>query len=314
VQQIVDAAVDAGRYVAFLGRSMQRNVPIGESLGVIEIPPDSVIPLEEVLDLPPEKTAVVCTGSQGEPFAALSLMAGGDHRWVTIDAGDTVLISANAIPGNETRVSRVINGLLRRGARVFHGDNAPVHVSGHGAQDELRTFLNVVRPRAFVPVHGEYRHLAAHAALAREMQVPEVMLCADGDRVVLDGEETRVERQVVSGAHVFVDGMEVGTTARGSIRDRRHLSEDGIIIVTIALDRRSGEVVQGPEVDSHGFMDDPQSVLEVIANEVAGEVKAVASPPLDLEILHRHMRTAVNRVTRREAGRTAVVVPVVLEV
>jgi ribonuclease J len=314
VQQIVDAAVDAGRYVAFLGRSMQRNVPIGESLGVIQIPQDSVVPLEEVLDLPPEKTTVVCTGSQGEPFAALSLMAGGDHRWVTIEEGDTVLISAKPIPGNETRVSRVINGLLRRGARVFHGDNAEVHVSGHGAQDELKTFLNVVRPRGFVPVHGEYRHLAAHAALAREMNVPEVVVCSDGDRVVLDGDETRVERQVVSGAHVFVDGMEVGTTARGSIRDRRHLSEDGIIIVTVVLDGRDGELVRDPDVDSHGFMDEPAAVEEMVAREVAAEVRSATTLPLDLETLHRHMRTAVNRVTRREAGRRAVVVPIVLEV
>ena len=162
--------------------------PSARRWGLLHLPPDAVIPMEEVLTHPPDKTAVVCTGSQGEPFAALSLMAAGDHRWVKIEEGDTVLISARPIPGNETRMSRVINGLLRLGARVFHGDNAPIHVSGHGAQEELRTFLNVVRPQAFVPIHGEYRHLSAHAALARQMRVPEVLVCEDGDRVVLDGD------------------------------------------------------------------------------------------------------------------------------
>ena len=165
------AAVDAGRFVAFVGRSMMRNVPTAEDLGLIELPPDSVLPLEELLSLPPEQTAIVGTGSQGEPFAALSLMASGDHKWIQIEEGDTVLISARPIPGNETKVSRVINGLLRRGARVFHGDNANVHVSGHAAREELKTFINVVRPRAFVPVHGEFRHLRAHAELAEEIDV-----------------------------------------------------------------------------------------------------------------------------------------------
>ena len=191
VQQIVEAAVDCGRYVAFLGRSMQRNVAIAEALGTLRLPADSIIPMEEVLTHPAHRTAVVCTGSQGELFAALSLMAAGDHRWVKIEEGDTVLISARPIPGNETRMSRVINGLLRLGARVFHGDNAPIHVSGHGAQEELRTFLNVVRPRAFYP---DPRRVppprAPTPALARQMKVPEVLVCESGDRVVLDGAET----------------------------------------------------------------------------------------------------------------------------
>ena len=234
VQQIVEAAVDCGRYVAFLGRSMQRNVAIAEALGTLRLPADAIIPMEEVLTHPAHKMAVVCTGSQGEPFAALSLMAAGDHRWVKIEEGDTVLISARPIPGNETRSSRVINGLLRLGARVFHGNNAPIHVSGHGAQEELRTFLNVVRPQAFVPVHGEYRHLSAHAALARQMKVPEVVVCEDGDRLVLDGKETRVERQAVPGGHVYVDGLEVAGGSGGHhpgpappLRGRGHRGRGG---------------------------------------------------------------------------------------
>jgi ribonuclease J len=313
VQQIVEAAVDCGRYVAFLGRSMQRNMAIGEALGALRLPPDAVIPMEEVLTHPAHRTAVVCTGSQGEPFAALSLMAAGEHKWVKIEEGDTVLISARPIPGNETRMSRVVNGLLRRGARVFHGDNAPVHVSGHGAQDELRTFLNVVRPRAFVPVHGEYRHLSAHAALAREMKVPEVLVCEDGDRVVLDGEVTRVERGAVPAAHVFVDGLEVAGGGAGVIRDRRRLSEDGVIVVVVAVDGTTGEVVEGPDLESHGFVEEPAPVLARAAAAVAEELRSMEAGPPDLEVMRRRMVQAVNRVTRGEKSRKAVVIPVVLE-
>jgi ribonuclease J len=313
VQQIVEAAADAGRYVAFLGRSMQRNVAIGERLGVISLPADVVIPMEEVLTHPPGKTAVVCTGSQGEPFAALSLMAAGDHRWVKVEEGDTVLISARAIPGNEMRMSRVINGLLRLGARVFHGGNAPIHVSGHGAQDELRTFLNVVRPQAFVPVHGEYRHLSAHADLARQAGVPEVLICEDGDRVVLDGAETRVERRAVPGRLVFVDGLEVDGGS-GVIRDRRRLGEEGVIVVVVGVDAATGQVVQGPDVESHGFVGEPAPLLARAAAEVSTELRSLEGKPPDLETMRQHVRAAVNRVTREEKSRKAVVIPIVLEV
>jgi ribonuclease J len=317
IQQFVDAAVDAGRYVAFLGRSMQRNVATGEALGVMSIPPDRVIPVEEVLDLAPEKTAIVCTGSQGEPFAALSLMANGDHQWVTIGEGDTVVMSARAIPGNETRVSRVINGLTRRGARVFHERNAVVHVSGHGAQEELKTFLNVVRPNAFVPIHGEYRHLSAHAGLARKMKVPAVFVCEDGDRIVLDGTETRVERRVVPAGHVFVEGLEVAGDS-GTIRDRRRLRDDGVIIVTVVVDGRTGDIVQGPFLDSHGFMKDPGPILAQAAVEVANEIRALSGGPPDLETMRRHMVSAVRRTSRgaksnRGRARKTVVIPIVLE-
>jgi len=313
VQQIAEAAADAGRYVAFLGRSMQRNVAVGEALGAIKLPPDVVIPIEEALTQPPEKTAVICTGSQGEPFAALSLMAAGDHRWVKIEEGDTVLISARAIPGNEMRMSRVINGLLRLGAHVFHGDNAPIHVSGHGAQEELRTFLNVVRPKAFVPIHGEYRHLSAHAALARQMGVPEVLVCEDGDRVVLDGAETRVERRAVPGRLVFVDGLEVEGVG-GIIRDRRRLGEDGVIVVVVGVDAATGQVVQGPDVQSHGFVGEPALVLARAAEAVSTELRLLEGRPPDLETMRQHVRAAVNRVTREEKSRKAVVIPIVLEV
>ncbi len=313
VQQILDAAVADGRYVAFLGRSMQRNTQIAEELGLLRIPADSVLPMEELMELAPERTAVLCTGAQGEPLAALSLMAGGDHRWVTIEEGDTVLISARPIPGNETRVSRVINGLLRHGARVFHGDNASVHVSGHGAAEELKTFINVVRPRGFVPVHGEYRHLLAHADLAEQMGVPDVFVCEDGDAIVLEDGALRVERGAVPGGFVFVDGLEVGETAQGVIRDRRHLSEDGVIVVTIAFDRGSGDILRGPDLESHGFMDDPSTVFAVAREKVLAEMQAIAEWPAEPDHLRRRIITAVRRAVRSETARRAVVLPILIE-
>lgn len=311
VQQIVDAAIDAGRTVAFLGRSMHRNVPIAQSLGLFDVPAGAVVPIERLSELRRDRQAVISTGAQGEPYAALSLMASGDHRLVTIEEGDTVLISARPIPGNETRVSRLINGLTRIGARVFHGGNANVHVSGHAAQDELRTFLNVVRPEAFVPIHGEYRHLAAHAALAEEMGVPDVFLCEDGGRVVLGDSGASMQPEAVPAGHVFVDGLDVGG-AKGVIRDRRHLAEDGVVVVTLAVDGRSGEVVQGPDLESHGFMDDPEAVFTEARRAVSVEVAELW--PCDFDTLRRHVRGAVNRVIRAETARRAVVIPIVLEI
>jgi len=287
VQQIADAAVDAGRYISFLGRSMQRNVPIAESLGLVKIPPD---------------------------LAALSLMANASHRWIKIEEGDTVLISARPIPGNETRVSRVINGLLRRGADVFHGNNAMVHVSGHGAREELKTFINVIRPQAFIGVHGEYRHLAAHASLAREMKVPEVFLCQDGDALRLEDGKAEHRPQVISARHVFVDGLEVGETGRGVIRDRKHLAEDGVIIVTIGLDLETGEVVQGPNLEGYGFMDDPSEVFASAAKMVVAELKTIDRWPADPEHVHRKIVTGTRRAVKAATRRRAVVVPIIIEI
>ncbi|MBT8193396.1 MAG: ribonuclease J, partial [Acidimicrobiia bacterium] len=249
VQQITDAAIDSGRKVAFLGRSMVRNVEIAGPLEALSVPADKVVPIGEVGDMDPSEVCVVSTGSQGEPFAALSLMAAGEHRAVKLEEGDTVLISATPIPGNEKSVSRVINGLTRRGANVYHGRNANVHVSGHGSRDELLTFLNVVRPQAFVPVHGEYRHLKAHADLAETMGVPDVAVLEDGDAIVLEGKETRVERGAVPAGYVYLDGTGVGDVRR-AIRDRRHLADDGVIVVTVGIDMHTGEFVHGPDLDS----------------------------------------------------------------
>ncbi len=314
VQQIADAGLRAGRKVAFFGRSMHRNTAVGTDLGVLKLPGDAVVDIADLLELPEDRQLLITTGSQGEPFAALSLMAQGRHKFVDVQPGDTILISATPIPGNETAVSKVISRLLRRGATVYHGRNANVHVSGHGSRKELLTFLNVVRPRAFVPVHGEYRHLHAHAGLAREMGVPWVEVAEDGDAVVIEGKKTRVERQAVDASYVYLDGETVGDVQRGVLRDRGHLADDGVVVVTVAIDHQTGELVYGPELDSHGVMDEPEPVLAKAAEAVRrtvvdhGEKKGS-----DVASLRQAVRQAAARVVRAETSRRPVILPVVME-
>lgn len=313
VQQIVDAGIQAGRQVAFFGRSMHRNTELGLDLGVLDVPNHALIDIEELLQLPESSQLLVTTGSQGEPFAALSLMAQGRHKYVKLADGDTILISATPIPGNETAVSRVISRLLRRGATVVHGRNAPVHVSGHAARDELLTFLNVVRPDAFVPVHGEYRHLHAHAGLARTSGVPWVEVLEDGDRVIVDGDRTRVEYGAVEAGYVYLDGSSVGDVKRAVLRDRGHLADEGVVVVTVAVNHQSGEIVYGPDLDSHGVMDEPESVLAKAADAVRQAVADQANGGFDAGALQQVVRQAAARVLRSETSRKPVILPVVID-
>lgn len=312
VQQIADAGISDNRYVGFLGRSMERNVNIGQDLDVLDLPPDRVLPIEELMALPPHEVMIITTGSQGEPFAALSLMAAGRHRWVDLDEDDTVLISATPIPGNETAVSKVISSLHRSGATVFHGRNANVHVSGHAAGEELKTFLNVVRPETLVPIHGEYRHLRAHADIGHEMNVPDIFILEDGDAIVLDGDETYVDRDAVEAGYVYLDGSGVGDVQGGVLRDRGHLADDGVVTVTLAMNAESGEIISGPDLSSHGFMDEPDTLLAKAAESVEQLVIDFEHEASD-ETLHMAIRRTVRRVLKAETGRRPVVLPVVIE-
>lgn len=312
IQQIADAGIAAGRSVAFFGRSMRRNTDVGRDIGVLNLPEGAVVDVADLLTLPPERQLLITTGSQGEPFAALSLIAQGRHRMLSLVEGDTILISATPIPGNETAVSKVISHLIRQGAQVFHGRNANVHVSGHGARDELLTFLNVVRPQAMVPVHGEHRHLFAHADLARSMGVPWVEVCEDGDAVVIDGDETRVERGAVEAGYVYLDGASIGDVKRAVLRDRSHLADEGVVVVTVAVNRQTGEIVYGPHLDSHGLMDEPDEVLGKAA-EAVREAVVERSGAGDVAALHPAVRQAAARVIRSETSRKPVIVPVVFD-
>ena len=312
VQQVIDAVVADNRRFAFIGRSMLRNTEIADDLGLLDTHRESLLDIREVLELPPEQVAVISTGSQGEPYAALSLMAVGEHRDVKLGEGDTVIISATPIPGNETRVSRVINKLARLGVKVHHGRNAAVHVSGHAAQEELKTFYNVVRPRAMVPVHGEYRHLVANAELAGSVGVEVSLLCEDGDAVALQDGTMRVERAAVPAGYVYVDGGEVGDV-EAVLRDRRHLADDGILIVTIGVDLHSGEIVIGPDVDSHGVSDDTKDIHDAVMESVVSGVEMLERP-IDSDALRRRVRNRASKAVKTQVDRRPVVFPVVLEV
>ena len=313
VQQIANAGVAAGRKIAFFGRSMHKNTTIAAELGILNVPDRSVMDIKDLGNLPPDKQLLITTGSQGEPFAALSLMSQGRHKFVELGKDDTVLISAKPIPGNETAVSKVISNLIRRGATVIHGRSAHVHVSGHAARDELLTYLNVIRPKAFVPIHGEYRHLDAHAKLARTMGVKTVDVLEDGDRITIAGKKTTVDRRAVPAGYVYLDGSGVGDVKNAVLRDRSHLADDGVVVVTVGIDHDNGEILYGPDLDSHGVMDDPTAVLEKAANAVRQAIEKHESGRTDMGDLQKTVRQAAGKVIRAETSRRPVIVPVVME-
>jgi ribonuclease J len=312
VQQVLDAVVADGRSFAFLGRSMLRNSEIARDLGLLDFPAEGRLDVEGLAELEPERTAIICTGSQGEPFAALSLMASGQHRQIKLAPDDTVIISATPIPGNETKVSRVINNLMATGADVYHGRNAHVHVSGHAAQEEIKTFINVVQPQAFVPVHGERRHLLANAKLARAVGVGEVEVCVDGDAVVLVDGELRVERSAIAAGYVYLDGVDIGDV-EDVLRDRRHLADDGVLIVTLGVDIGSGELVIGPDVDSHGVRDDAETLHKHVAETVESAIADLGFPA-DLDTVRRRVRNTASRAVKKQLNSRPVVIPIVIEV
>ncbi|MDJ0663819.1 MAG: ribonuclease J [Acidimicrobiia bacterium] len=312
VQQIIDAVVASNRKFALLGRSMIRNSEIARELGVLDYPEDNLLEIGELAELPPAETAVICTGSQGEPYAALSLMASGQHHNIKLQPEDTVIISATAIPGNETKVSRVINNLVAAGADVFHGGNAHVHVSGHAAQDEIKTFLNVIQPRSFVPVHGERRHLHANARIAEEVGIEHIEVCVDGDTAVLEDGRLSIERGAVPAGYVYLDGVDIGDV-EDVLRDRRHLADDGVLIVTVGVDISNGEIVIGPDVDSHGVRDDAESLHATVA-EVVVDAMANLDWPADLDTIRRRVRNTASRSVKKQMNSRPVVIPVIIEV
>ena len=317
VQQVADAAIATGRVVATLGRSMARNVALGRQLGILRIPDQALVDIDAVVGMDPGRVCVVSTGSQGEPMSALSLMAAGDNKWLDVGPDDVVIISAHPIPGNESAVSRVIDGLHRRGAEVIHSGLADVHVSGHAKRGELQTLLSVAKPRWFVPVHGEYRHLYHHAQLARTMGVPadHVLLCEDGDVITVTDDGVDFSGEVPAG-YLYVDGI-VGDVGHGVLRDRRVLAEEGVIVVVVGLDGASGEVITGPEIITKGWVHAPEA--EPLLDEARTVVrKAVAEAHADgvandAEAVKRRVRQAMGRLVHERTRRRPMIVPVVME-
>ena len=318
VQQIADAAVAFDRKVATLGLSMKKNVRLAREMGLLRIPDHALVDIDDVRDLPPGQVCVISTGSQGEPMSALTLMAQRNNRWLEIDADDTVILSSHPIPGNEMNVSKVIDGLVRLGADVVHSGVSDVHASGHAKQEELKTLLSIVRPDHFVPVHGEYRHMVAHAKLARAVgAVPDdgIYVCTDGDQLVLDDDGLRVERQAVPSGYLFVDGI-IGDVGQGVLRDRRVLAEEGVVVVVVTVDVKTGAILVGPEVITRGWVYAPEAepLLAECADAVRLAVKeSVATGAGDIEALQKVVRRAAGRFVNESTRRRPMIVPVVTE-
>lgn len=318
VQQICDAAREVGRKIAFLGRSMHQSVEQGRRLGYLDVPEEDVIDIERLKDHDPREVAVVCTGSQGEPLSALALMAAREHKWVDLEEGDLVVIAASFIPGNETAIHRTIDGLYRTGADVFHSKIADVHVSGHAAADELQFMLSLVRPRWFIPIHGERRHLAHHARLARGVGVPSdrILIVEDGDVVEVGAEAVKIVDRAPSGM-IFVDGLGIGDVGDVVLRDRRKLAGDGFVVVVVTADAHSGEVVAGPDVITRGFVHDETSaemLEEAKARTLASLAEVAEEEVADPSILRQHIRRTLGRYFFEAIRRKPVIVPVIIEV
>jgi len=315
MQQAIDVALEDGRKVCVIGRSLRKNINIARNLGYIDVPEDILVKPEHLPELRPRETMILCTGSQGEPMSALTRIAYNDHRHVKIVEGDTVIISAKPVPGNELRVHDTINGLAKAGAEVLHQEIAPVHVSGHGNAEEIRTILALLRPRNVMPVHGEFRMLAAHARLARDAGVPadRIVLAENGTVVELEGGAVRVVDRVETGA-TFVDGLGVGDVHEVALRDRRHLSEDGVLIVVMTVGSQNGREIAAPEVIARGFSE-PGPILDEAREEAARTLsRCLAENVSELKLLQEHIHDAVGRLVKERTGRRPMILPVILEI
>ncbi|MFF3668150.1 ribonuclease J [Microtetraspora malaysiensis] len=314
VQQVMDAAEKHGRKVALIGRSMVRNMGVARDLGYLNVPAGLLVDSREIEERPPEDVVLICTGSQGEPMAALSRMANRDHP-IRIAAGDTVLLASSLVPGNETAVNKVINGLSRWGARVVHKGNARVHVSGHAAAGELLYVLNLTKPSNFMPVHGEWRHLRAHAQLARLTGVPDENIVIADDGVVVDlvDGQARITGAVACG-YVFVDGTSVGDITDIALKDRRILGDEGFISVVVVVDSTTGKLTGGPEITARGSGIDPDALDGVIPQIEAALQEAAADGVADVQQIRRAVRRTVGRWVSDTYRRRPMIIPVVVEV
>jgi ribonuclease J len=317
IQHVLTLAARTGRRVALLGMSMQRNVTIASDLGYLRVPENVLVELEQLGELPPERQVILSTGSQGEPHSALSLMAAEEHKYVRIERGDLVIISARVIPGNERTIGRVVNSLYRLGAEVLYEDNAFVHVSGHASQEDLKMMFNLTRPRYFIPVHGEYRHLLSHARLAESVGIAHdrVFLIEDGTGVEASKTAARAVGPFPAG-RVLVDGKSVGDIGAVVLRDRQLLAEDGLIAVSLAVGR-DGTVLTGPEIASRGFVyvKENELLLEELKKAVlAALAERDPDVPYDREIVGATVRLAVRQFVNQRFRRRPVVLPIILEV
>ena len=317
VQQVADAAVRCGRKILLNGRSMVKNVQIARELGYLTIADEVFIGLKQLPHYPPEQICIISTGSQGEPMSALTRIAMDDHKQIKLEKGDTVILSSRVIPGNERTISELINHLYRRGPEVFYERTSEIHVSGHASQEELKLMINTVKPRFFIPIHGEYRHLHKHIQLARKVGIPEerCLLAVNGDAIYFYSDTAAIVEKVESG-RVFVDGKGVGDVGHVVIRDRKHLSEDGMVTIIIGIDQSSGAVIYGPDILSRGFVfeDESRDYLEEARNVVIAALEELNTEMrCENEMVETAVRQSLRRFFKKTVERRPMILPMVME-
>lgn len=313
VQQVINVARRHGRRVGVVGRSMVNNTRMAINLGYLDIAFDDLLSTSEMNNLPPEQVIIVCTGSQGEPSAVLARLASNEHAQLQIQPSDTVLLSATPIPGNEELVNHIIDDLFRLGADVIYSDLMNVHVSGHGSQEDLKLMLALTRPKFFIPMHGEYRHLVLHARLAREAGIPaENMLIVESGQVIQVWPDALKLAEEVNGGHVLVDGLSVGDIGAAVLRDRKHLARDGFLVAMVAIDRATGSVVADPEILTRGFVYVAES--EELIEGAKERMWQVLRTPGAASSARNKIKDALSQYCYNRTGRRPLILPLVLEV
>lgn len=317
IQQVIDAAAFSGRKVFVTGRSMLDNVQMAREKGYLEFPREMSLSVNDLRNMPDDEVVVVTTGSQGEPTSALTRMGNGDHQHVQIIPGDTVVLSATPIPGNEALVYRTVDNLFRLGANVLYNRVADVHVRGHAAQEELKIIQSLVRPKYFVPIHGEYRHMVLHAQLARTMGVAHdnAFVLVDGDVLELDGERAHVRQRAVQADYVYVDGLGVGDVDNIVLRDRQHLATDGMVVIIIAVDKQTGQLTGRPDVVSRGVtsIEESEELQERTRDAVVESLEG-ADHLAEFSVVQSTVKDAIAKFLYDEIHRRPMVLPVVVEV
>jgi ribonuclease J len=313
MQQAIEVGVDSGRKIVVVGRSMRRNMNVARNLGYVEVPEQALVKPAQLDEIPPHEQLILCTGSQGEPLSALTRIAYNDHPAIRVERGDTVIMSSRPVPGNELRVHDTINRLTKNGAEVLHEENADVHVSGHARAEELRTLLSLIRPKAVLPIHGEYRMQAAHARLARDAGVPasSIVIAENGDVVELSREGIRIADRIEVGV-TYVDGLGVGDITDVALRDRRHMSEDGVLIVVTTL---ADNGATAPELIARGFAENDDELFSEMRDEVKEIVQELLADDMrEIKLLQEHIHDGLGQLIYDRTRRRPMILPVVIEV
>jgi ribonuclease J len=317
LQQALEVAAQFGRKVAVVGRSMSNNIHLAQELGLLRVPPDTLVSVRQLNNLPDAQAVVLSTGAQGEPLSALSRIAAREHPQVQVKKGDTIILSATPIPGNEALVARTVNNLYRHGANVFYSTRNRVHVSGHASAADLRIVLNLVRPKFFVPIHGEDRHLAHHTRLAQEVGLAEENTMLAGDGWLIEVGENHFKRNGgVDAGYVFVDGLGIGDVGSVVLRDRKHLGQDGIFVIVVSVNHLTGEVVGRPDVVTRGFVHEggAEGLIDTARDAVVKSVGRMKRDKMEPAVLHEDIRDLVSRLLYERTKRRPLVVPVIVEV